>query len=85
MTTTSAKLLGPAANFAVVQLPGRRYPGVIVQGDTLKGIVEQLTRMKELLALRQLETLTEEIDELSDQLSQALSYYQKICADNSIQ
>ena len=30
-----AALLTTADNFAVVQLPGRRFPGVVFQGDSL--------------------------------------------------
>ncbi len=30
-----ARLLTPSHNYAVVQLPGRRYPGVVFQGDSL--------------------------------------------------
>ncbi len=30
-----AKLLTPSHNYAVVQLPGRQFPGVVFQGDSL--------------------------------------------------
>ena len=37
-----AELLTPAHNYAVVQLPERQYPGVVVQGDSLAIICELL-------------------------------------------
>jgi len=82
--TDTAKLLSPPVNFAVVQLPERQYPGVIVQGDTLAGLVAQLGRMKLLLDAGDTEEVVAEIEEMKDQLSGALSYYEKICAEHSI-
>lgn len=36
------KLLSPATNFAIVQLPGRRFPGIVVQGDSLQNFITDL-------------------------------------------
>ncbi len=47
--TMEVKLLTLPTNFAVVQLPERSFPGVVVQGDTLNSIVESLTNMQLLL------------------------------------
>jgi hypothetical protein len=42
----TAKILQISSNGAVVQLPGRNFPGIVVQGDSLSIIV------KELMAIR---------------------------------
>lgn len=39
---TEAKLLSPPTNYAVVQLPGRAFPGVVFQGDSLSSIIGDL-------------------------------------------
>jgi hypothetical protein len=39
MNETMARLLTPAVNYAVVQLPGRKFPGVVFQGDSLHELV----------------------------------------------
>lgn len=82
--TDSAKLLSAPVNFAVVQLPERKYPGVVVQGDTLAGFVDQLARMKSLLNAGDMEELAGEIEEMEDQLSDALSFYKSVCEKHSI-
>lgn len=82
--TDSAKLLSVPVNFAVVQLPERQYPGVVIQGDTLAGLVSQLARMKALLRAGDMEELSDEIDEMEDQLSGALSFYKSVCENHSI-
>ena len=82
--TKTAQLLSPQHNFAVVQLPQRQFPGVVIQGDTLNGLVGQLARMKSLLAASDLQELASEIDDMSDLLASALTSYILICARNSI-
>ncbi|MGM4917625.1 DUF6959 family protein [Tardiphaga sp. 813_E8_N1_3] len=82
--TKTAQLLSPQHNFAVVQLPQRQFPGVVIQGDTLNGLVGQLARMKSLLAAGDLQELASEIDDMSDLLASALTSYTLTCANNSI-
>lgn len=36
---TEAKLLSAPTNYAVVQLPGRAFPGVVFQGDSLISMI----------------------------------------------
>lgn len=78
------KLLSRPINFAVVQLPERKYPGVVVQGDTLAGLVDRLERMKSQLEANNLEELRFEIEEMREILAGALAFYQAICKENSI-
>lgn len=37
-----AKLLSEPTNGAVVHLPGRAFPGVVIQGDTLDSLIAEL-------------------------------------------
>ncbi|MFM9926242.1 hypothetical protein VLK31_24860 [Variovorax sp. H27-G14] len=79
------ELLGRPVNFAVVQLPERNYPGVVVQGDTLNGLVRRLEEMSALVRSNELEDLTTEIEEMREQLSAAREYYEATCAERGIQ
>jgi predicted RNase H-like HicB family nuclease len=42
MMDRTAKLLTEPSNYAVVQLPGRQYPGVVFQGDSIHALLAQL-------------------------------------------
>jgi Family of unknown function (DUF6959) len=42
-----AELLTPPGNYAVVQLPGRKFPGVVFQGDSLAALCEQTANLAE--------------------------------------
>jgi hypothetical protein len=77
--TTEPKLLSRATNFAVVQLPSRNFPGVVVQGDTLNSLVSSLADMKSQLQAGDYAELVEEIEEMRAQLGEALSHYEEVC------
>ena len=40
------KLLSEPTNYAVVQLPGRKFPGVVFQGDSVHGILSRLEKAR---------------------------------------
>jgi hypothetical protein len=82
------ELLGRPVNFAVVQLPDRNYPGVVIQGDTLNGLVRRLEEMGNLVKSNQpedVEDLAAEIQMLREQLSAARDYYESTCAERGIE
>jgi hypothetical protein len=71
-----AELLTPPHNFAVVQLPGRGFPGVVFQGDSLAGLCEQAA------------ALAEDIDgaaELSGSLNAILRGYLRVLNERGIE
>lgn len=43
MATIEVELLTDQGNNAVVRFPGRKYPGVVIQGDTLSGLIAATT------------------------------------------
>ncbi|GHE93007.1 hypothetical protein GCM10014715_56640 [Streptomyces spiralis] len=55
MERVEAELFTDAGNDAVVRLPGRRFPGVLVQGDTLRILSADVAELVELCAAGDLE------------------------------
>lgn len=82
--TLQAELLSPPHNYAVVQLPGRKYPGVVVQGDSLHILKQQAERLGRLLGAMALEELADEIAYLTEQLSEVQTHYERVCAERTI-
>lgn len=78
------ELLSRPINFAVVQLPGRDFPGVVVQGDTLCSLVQRVEVMLQLLSSGEMEELGIELEDTQEQLSEALVHYEKVCAERGI-
>lgn len=82
--TEQAELLTPPHNYAVVQLPGRKYPGVVVQGDSLHLLKTQAQQMGRLLAAMKLDELADEIECLTEQLCDVQAHYERVCAERTI-
>ncbi|MFB7239345.1 hypothetical protein ACFCXK_31775 [Streptomyces sp. NPDC056269] len=55
MERVEAELLTDGANDAVVRLPGRNFPGVLIQGDTLSMLRSDVAELAELCATGDLE------------------------------
>jgi len=74
------KLLTPATNFSVVHLPGRRFPSVVFQGDSLFLLQQQVTQMSALLKAGDLAELSDEIEYARELLSEVLGSYEMVLA-----
>lgn len=81
----TAILLTRAHNYAVVQLPERRFPGVVVQGDTLHAFVKRLDEMQTLLADGNNRELGFEIAEMRQEFAEVVASYEMVCRNHSIE
>jgi predicted RNase H-like HicB family nuclease len=83
MRKESVEIYSDASNAAVLRHPGRSYPGVLLQGDTLQTLVQSLQ-----VVLAESPSLSEEAsDELSDvveRLEEFLAHYKSVLREHSI-
>lgn len=81
----SARILSSATNMAVVQLPGRQYPGLVIPGDSLAAMVATIRNVQRLArgtdGLPEDHAIHDEIADLAEALESRLSHYQSVCAD----
>ena len=82
--TSHATMLTPPSNYAVVQMPDRKYPGVVFQGDTLHSMTTQVAQMQRLLAKQDLAELGDEIEVLLHDLSAIQASYERVCSEQGI-
>jgi predicted RNase H-like HicB family nuclease len=82
--STEVKLLSRPVNFAVVQLPGRKFPGVVVQGDTLRSLVKRVDELMQLLGSGEVDELSAGLRDIKEQLTEAMTHYEVVCADRGI-
>ena len=80
----TAELLTPAHNYAVVQLPGRQFPGVVFQGDSLSILVSDIAELSDLLEAREYGELSDCIAEIETRLSGVLDGYEAVCKQNGL-
>jgi len=67
------------------QLCRRRFPGVVVQGDTLNGLVRNLKDMSRLLDKGDLEQLAAGLMLVTEPLLGALQHYERVCTERGIE
>ena len=80
----SVQLLSKPTNYAVVQLPGRKFPGVVIQGDSLHSLVQRLTEIQSIAAKHRDEELNASVGELLEVLGRASKNYETICNERGI-
>ena len=81
-----AEILQAGSNGAVVQLPGRKFPGVVIQGDSLSIMVRSLIEIRKAVAENKVnEDVVIELDELIDQLYGRVALYEMTLENNGIE
>lgn len=71
-------LLTEATNWAVVHLPGRAFPGVVIQGDSLNTLLHELIAIRKRATRLHDSELDLEIDEVIDRLQRVLDSYKSV-------
>ena len=81
-TADRAEILTPPGKFPVVQLPDRRFPGVVFQGDSLSALCEQATLVAEQAANS---AAADEASDLRNQLNDVLRWYISVVEQRGVQ
>lgn len=76
---TSIEVVSDAGNFAVVRMPGNRFPGCVIQGDTLNGLHSDLKGIERQLRtmLGDTHELTEEVAAIAARVQERLWWYEQ--------
>lgn len=80
----SVELLSPPTNYAVVHLPGRKFPGVVFQGDSLHNLLRRITELRELTGKYGDDEVATSLSELSESLSEVIQHYEAVCSNRGI-
>jgi hypothetical protein len=75
------------SNYAVVKPPGRRYPGSVIQGDTLSILCDAAKSIAEAVRTGQTETedFLGDVEELTNDLIGRVLHYQRVLDDHGIE
>lgn len=65
-----------AANCPVVQIPGRKFPGVVIQGDSLKVMSDLVSEIARCLSSGDIDEAKGVTEELANSLSARLEVYE---------
>jgi predicted RNase H-like HicB family nuclease len=79
MRTENVEIYSDQSNAAVLRHPGRKFPGVLIQGDTLNALCAQASE-----ALGAGPDAREELEGLRDALYSLLSHYKTVLSEHGI-
>ncbi|MEU7842674.1 hypothetical protein AB0B39_17120 [Micromonospora sp. NPDC049114] len=86
MSHDQAQVLSGGTNCAVVQLPGRAFPGIHLQGDTFAALLVQLADAARLLRHDPGDSVAlDELDEAVGEAVRFLGFYEATLSERGIQ
>jgi hypothetical protein len=71
------EIYSDATNAAILRHPGRRFPGVLIQGDTLHSICSELDRVCTAAQASLTADDYEDLEDLRERLRELLLHYQR--------
>ena len=77
MKKVTVFLYGEPTNNAVLRLPNRKYPGVLIQGDTLKNLLETSEMVAKLARAQSGDELADEAEGLYESMREIYEWYVK--------
>jgi hypothetical protein len=79
------KLLEAGSNFAVAQYSGRNYPGIVIQGDTLRILLDEIEELGDEVSSGDYEAVRNIVGGLHEQLVDILKYYEDVLERNGME
>jgi len=77
MTKITVESLSDASNYAVIRLPERRFPALLIQGDSLKVMADLAREIQQMVKSAPDDELRAAAEELWEQLSSRVAHYEQ--------
>jgi hypothetical protein len=77
MKKIEVESLSSSTNSAVVRLPGRNFPGLVLQGDSLKILMDEAHEVARLSKHTNISELIDTADHLAQVLGEYLRHYEE--------
>ena len=84
MRTDKVEILSDQTNAAVMRHPGRKFPGILVQGDTMSNFCRLADDACRRLKEGDIEEAYEELNELRNMLWGQLTHYKSVLSEHDI-
>jgi hypothetical protein len=85
MALDTAPILSARTNLAMVHLPGRRFPGSVIQGDTLHSLVKSVQLIRSLLRQGDAQEAVGELELLEEELNERLGHYEQVLREHGLE
>lgn len=87
METLPLDVFSSASNMAVVRAPGRKFPGMVVEGDSLWVLWDCARKARERLGQLRIsdEELLGEVDSLLEELNERLTFNEEVLKEHGLE
>lgn len=85
MRTSTIEVFSEATNAAVVHMPGRRFPGVVLQGDTLDTMAQSASRLRNFLQVGVDANAADEAALLVEELAELVVHYKRVLREHNLE
>lgn len=79
------EILSDVTNAIIVRYFERNFPGILIQGDTLKIIFDDIEEIREAAVDGDLEVVKDLTDSLQSKLQEILIHYEKVLKENCVE
>jgi hypothetical protein len=83
MRKETVEIYSDASNMAVMRHPGRQFPGVLIQGDTLHSLLVNLEQLNAAVPANSDEAIG--LAELIEQVTAYVDHYRKVLTEHGIE
>lgn len=84
MQHVTVNLYSDQSNGAVLKLPGRAFPGVLIQGDTLHILIDDLQEVSAAIADRSANEATQALADIIDRLKTIEKRYVTVLGEHGV-
>lgn len=84
MKKIEINLLSETTNCPVVQMPGRKFPGTVIQGDSMSNLLALVLEIEELASQKDYEEMRDTLKLLKDKLEGYLAHYKEALGEHHI-
>ena len=85
MERKDIEVYSEASNYGIVRMPGRRFPGSVIQGDSLSILCALAHSIHNRVAGTNDEELVDDVAELLDLLEGRLRHYEQVLTEHGIE
>ena len=76
------EVLSTASNAVVARHPNRNFPGLLIQGDTLRTLLDDIEELREEAIAGNIEAVKEVADVLQKRFIELLTHYEKVLEEH---
>ncbi|MBL9085457.1 MAG: hypothetical protein JNK76_26870 [Planctomycetales bacterium] len=84
MERQELEVFADAPNFAIVRMPGRSFPGCVVQGDSLCILLHRVQEARAMAKDTNNQELLESVAEIETMLTDRLDHYESVLKANGL-